>query len=70
VIAVNLNDENEKINIPIEAMHWSGITTEKSIDVDPHSIAIRKDNSLAVNLKVTREKMEDGREINYYEPEN
>lgn len=70
VIAVNLNDENEKINIPIEAIHWSGVTTEKSIDVDPHSIAIRKVNSLAVNLKVTREKMEDGREINYYEPEN
>ncbi|MEA2066387.1 MAG: glycoside hydrolase family 36 protein [Thermotogota bacterium] len=70
VIAVNLNDENEKINIPLEAIQWSGVTTEKSIDVDPHSISIRKDNSLAVKLKVTREKMEDGREINYYEPEN
>ncbi|MFO7882583.1 MAG: hypothetical protein R6U52_08620, partial [Kosmotogaceae bacterium] len=58
----------KKIRIPIEAMKWSGITTEKSINVEPHSIVLRKVNSRAVTLKITKEKMKDGREISYYEP--
>ncbi|MFO7883061.1 MAG: alpha-galactosidase, partial [Kosmotogaceae bacterium] len=68
LIVVNLNDDSKKIRIPIEAMKWSGITTEKSINVEPHSIVLRKVNSRAVTLKITKEKMKDGREISYYEP--
>ncbi|MFW6120887.1 MAG: glycoside hydrolase family 36 protein [Petrotogales bacterium] len=70
LIAVNLNDKNEKISIPADAMKWSGVKTEKVIDVAPHSIAIKKVDSRAVSLKVTREKMKDGREISYYEPDD
>ncbi len=70
LIAVNLNDKNEKISIPVDAMKWSGVKTEKVIDVEPHSIAIKKVDSRAVILKVTREKMKDGRDISYYEPDD
>jgi len=70
LIAVNLDDTSKKLNIPAEAMQWSGIFTEESVEVDPRSIVLKKVNSRAANLKVTREKMVDGRAINYYEPEN
>ncbi|MCD6160670.1 MAG: alpha-galactosidase [Kosmotoga sp.] len=65
---VNLGNSASKMEIPEDALNWSGVKLEETnIEIQPHSVVLFKMPSSTVELKKTIRYKDDGRQVNYYE---